>query len=271
VRVRVVAALVAFGLAGCATAQTASAPADVLATQAIADAVKLVRAGRLDEAERRLSTARATVATDHRRLEQIDYYLASVFVLRGKVDDAHALIELHAQEAALRGDPESIAWMGSSLAWLLWWRGDLAGAVTAIDQAAAAMPALDGVARGQWSAKIDWERAVFLVDRAWAAPPEERADLVRGADQARAALTGLPEDRQKALSAYAALRAGDVETAVRLARAVPLDEESDAAVIWAVATSLEAGGDAAAAAGVRRHGKRTVGLIAPLLERPRPR
>jgi hypothetical protein len=256
-------AIVLWALVSCAHTQPAT---DVGAANAVADAVKLIRAGRLDEAERRLAVEREAARAVPRQLEQVDYYLATVLAYRGNLQGAEHLVAAHLQAADGRGDGESSVWMASSLAWLLWARGELEGAIEAVERGASAR-GLDSEARRVWSERLSWERAFFLVDAAAAAPEDKRDAARRDADEAFRALDqpGAAEpDSRTALAAYAQLRGGDAAGAVEIARKVHLDADSDPTTAFAVALVLDAGGDAKGAAHARDQVSAKVGLLTPL-------
>jgi hypothetical protein len=259
------APLVLCALVACAHAQPPQA--DVTATSAVADAVKLIRAGKLDAAEQRLAAEREKTREDPRRLEQIDYYLATVLSFRGDLVAAAHLLAAHAQAAAERRDPESTVWMSSSLAWVLWARGDVDGALLSLRRGAVAVEDLDEDAHHAWGLKLLWERAFFLVDGVGSAEPEARDAARKVAAEARAELETAGKDdhdARDALAAYAQLREGDAPGAAATARKVHLDADSDSALAYAVALVLDAAGDREQAARIRARAGAKIGLLTPL-------
>ena len=235
---------------------------------AIAQAVKLVRIGKLSDAQRSLIAARTDAADDPRRFEEVDYYLATVLAYRGDLAGARRLIEAHAQAAASRGDADATVWMKSLLGWMVWAEGDGDRSLATVDEAEKSLEALDRDARTAWTSRIDWERAFFLIDRAWAAPEAERPELLGAAKVARENATELPADRRAALVAYAAFRAGDTAAAETAIRGVVVSAETDPAVAWVVTLAL-GNSEAPNAAAARRRLLSDVSLVTALL-RGRP-
>src|SRR5262249_13911585 len=149
-----------------------------------------------------------------------------------------------------------------------WARGELDGAIAAVDRAAAAR--LDTDARHAWSQRLAWERAFFLVDASAAAPPDGRAAARREADEAiRTADEWADPQSRAALAAYAQLRAGDAAGAVEAARKIHVDADTEPTTAYAVALVLDAGGDAERAADARGQVSAKIGLLTPLFARTR--
>jgi len=240
--------------------------ADQSSTSAIADAVKLIRGGHLNDAERRLITARAVASEDPRRLEQLDYYIATVRAYKGDLATAHKLIAAHAEAATQRREPDSVVSMTTSLAWLVWAEGDAARAAEIVAGAAVGVDELDADARRAWTERIDFARAFFLIDIAAASPAEDRSARAADAEQARGGLAEAAADHRSALVAYAALRAGDLATATAAARGVTLDRQTEPPVAWVVAQALS-GADAPRAAAARRQAASQIGLLAAIFAR----
>jgi hypothetical protein len=251
------AAIVLAALVSCGHA--APATVDVTATHALVDAVKLIRAGQLEQAEQRLAVERERAREEPRRLEQVDYYLATVLVYQGDLVAAEHLIAAHVQAAAARHDGESAVWMTSSLAWLLWARGDTDGALLAAKNGLAAAEELDPEEKRAWSARLLWQRAFFLIDGGREGAAEARAEVDR--------LGPAETNGQTALRAYAQLRAGDGASAAASARNVHVDGDSDLATTYAVALVLDSTGDHEGAARVLGQITTKVGLLTPLFAR----
>jgi hypothetical protein len=262
------ALLAAAAMIGCGGATPTEPPSHLTSTLAIAQAVRLVRIGKLGDAERSLRAARGDAAEDPRRYEEVDYYLATVLALRGDLAGAHRLVEGHAQAAANRADPDSTVWMQSLLAWVSWAEGDGEASLATVEQAQKSLAALDREAQAAWSQRIGWERAFFLIDRAWSMRDGERAERAGAAEAARDDVTDLAPDRRATLIAYAAFRAGDLAGAETAAHDIAITNDTDPAVAWVVTQALGQS-KAANAAAARRRVLTDVSLVAALF-RPRP-
>src|SRR5688572_23656138 len=111
---------VAWSVAACGGSTQVTQPVgpSEAVTDALSDAVRLIRGRRFDDAERRLAESRPIAAQDDHQLEKLDYYIATVLAYRGDLGRALRLIRAHANAASGRGDVESEVWMQSCAAWL---------------------------------------------------------------------------------------------------------------------------------------------------------
>lgn len=253
-----------FPIACGSTSSVQRAEPDVVVTTALAEAVRNIRAGRLNEAEAALAFERAVAAAEPRLLEQLDYYIAAVQAYRGNRRGAERLLQAHAQAALLREDGESLVWMTSSLGWLAWARGDLVGADAACARGLLVTSTLDSEARRAWNAHLHWQRAFFSVEMARSAAGEDRTEKLAAARAACADLADLEPADRSALTAYAWLATGDTVAAAAEAATVNLDEELDPASAYVIACVFDAVGDTTRAAAARTYATRAVSVLSPL-------
>ncbi len=270
----VLSALVACGAAGPADDRPDDPGKEI--TDALVDAVKLIRARHLDEAERKLAAQRALAARDPRLLEKVDYYLATVLTYRGDLAQAQGLVHAHAQSAAARNDSDSEAWMESSLSWLYWAGGDLPSAIASNDrlERLASSEDMDSGERRSWSLQHLWDRTFFLVEQAALAPEAERSTIqARARDVYREYETLAVDTAEASLAAlgcWMAWRAGDAENATRLLGRIGLDDDHDARVLYVAMIVATATGDRPRAERARARLGGMVNLLVPLLLRVRP-
>jgi hypothetical protein len=261
------------GVVGATPARRSNPDEEV--TQALADAVKLIRQDRLVDAEQRLAGARPTATLDPDLLERLDYYLATVMVYNGELLRAQKLLAAHAQQAARRGDADSEAWMQSSSAWLRWAAGDHLGAAAENERISRILGGesdIDAIDRRALLLSQLWDRAFFLVDHAASVDEVQRADAMARADEARGefeALAREPENHETIvlLGAYFAARRGEAAAAARAVNELPPDASTDARWLYVQIVVLESAGETAAAAALRARLKGRITLLTPLLLR----
>lgn len=241
-------------------------PSDVV-TQALTDAVRLIRTRRLDEAEDRLARVRLIAARDEHNLEKLDYYIATVLAYRGDVGRALRLVHAHAVAAAGRHDVDSEVWMQSCAAWLRWAVDDIDGAIAENDRIVRLLTdEVDSMDRKAMATRHLWDRAFFLVEKAHAAPEGERDAAQRAATAARDeydAYVRELEDKEdsRLLASWFAFRRDDRPGASKELGG-DLDVE-DVRGLFIQAVVLEG----APAARAKDRLRNTVNLLAALLER----
>jgi hypothetical protein len=262
---------------GARTHEDTTDPASREVTHALARAVGLIKARRLDAAERLLAEHRAAAAGDPRLLEQVDYYIATVLLYRGDLERAQRLLGAHASSAAARGDGDSQAWMESSLTWVRWGAGDLSGALAANQRLAQVATSGEGVEPGErraWLLHHLWDRAFLLLEQGLAGPEAERGAAISLAREARAEHEGLARsdarDARQALDAWFAWRLGDLPAAARAVAEIDLDEDVDARDLFVVSIVADATEQRPRAERARARLGGMVNLLVPLLIRARP-
>jgi hypothetical protein len=263
------------GAAGCGAPQKTVAVVDPAAevTVALSDAVKLIRAGRFDDAERRLAASRAVAAADPNELEKLDYYIATVMAYRGETARALQLIRAHSVSAASRGDVDSEGWMQSCSAWLRWAAQDHAGAVAENERIADLAGGLaDAMDRRALLLSQKWDRAFFLLEQAQTADEADRGALLGRAREARDDYEALARDRDerdqiRLLGAYFAWRDGDPEKAAQTLAGVSVEQNDDVRALYVLSVVLDAAGQTETAARARSRLRSAVNLLAPLMER----
>jgi hypothetical protein len=244
-------------------------PSEVV-TNALSEAVGLMRAHRYDDAERRLGEARTIAASDDHELEKLDYYIATVLAYRGDLGRALRLVRAHANAANGRGDIESEVWMQSCAAWLRWAVGDLGGAVMENERIAAiAGDEADTVDRRAMVARQLWDRAFFLVEKAFLVPEAERVGALRSASDARDAYDTFvrgseAHEEGRLLAGWFAWKSGDVPAAQRALSGLSPDDPRG---LFIEAVVLEKTEDADTARTARARLQGTVNLLAAVLER----
>jgi len=265
---------------GCAGSQRENAPPGDPSrevTTALADAVKEIRARRLDSAERLLAERRQLAAHDPRLLEKVDYYIATVLAYRGELGRARNLIEAHLTTAQNRGDIDSQAWMASSLVWILWASGSVDSALVVNERVVelASSNDLDSGEKRAWQLQYLWDHAFLLVEAAATAAEGDRAAAVERARQAQrdyeaAADSPLDASSLAALTAWVAWRTGDHAGAAAALARVDVERDRDARDLWVAWVVCAATGDRERAERARTRLANTVNILVPVLLHSRP-
>jgi len=230
-----------------------------------------IRAGEYRRAEEILEQA----AADPRQAAMVAYYRSTLRAFQNDFEGAEAELQAYlARESTPASDPMRPTFH-NCLMMLREADGDLAGALVEFHEMArtgAAGKWGDEVAK-MYALKEIWHRAYLYRIAAESADGAARAALLRYAEAARAEYTRTaipPEeyaDSVAVLEAYFALRDGDTEAALAAARRVNVDENGDLEDLYLTSIALAFGGDAEAAAAVRRKitGSEAVYLAAPIM------
>jgi hypothetical protein len=188
-------------------------------------------------------TAQRDLATEHKAA----YARATAAALRGEIDSAIAELEPFARATATSTDLGLAYWVHNQLTWLRWGRGDLPGALAETELGARALDRSTLAANDVASMRLHalWDRAYLLLELG-----DPKAD---GAFAEYEMLAKARDDHDglAVLTAFFAARRKNGEAAMKAAKVVDVDKDSDLQDLYVIALAFDAGGEHPRAEGVR--------------------
>jgi hypothetical protein len=176
------------------------------------------------------------------------YAQATALAGRGDFEGASKLLAPFETETEALTNDKLAYWIHNEQTWLVWARGDLAGALAETMQGSAALDrsTLGKDAVESMRLHALWDRAYLLLDM-----NDPRADAAR-ADYEALAKPHDDHDGMAVLEAFFMAKRKKGPEAVAAAKRVDVDKDDDLQDLYVIALAFDAGGDAERARAVRK-------------------